>query len=292
MRDGRATDQEGVRLAFLTLLIPVACSTAPRLDEVDAWAVQLQGFDRLGAVERIVDSPYDLVVIDVVDSVKGMERFDTKGVVRRVREGGRLCLAYLNVGQAEEYRRDFDARFVLAADPEGWKGDYVARFWEDEWRALVLRRVDVAIERGFDGVYLDWVLAFEIVDDGRERMAELISALAAHGRAKRPGFLVVMQNGGALLPDVPVDGYAQECVSFRGQANAAWEDPEAADIPLPATGDWSTEALLARVKGAKGVKRFTLDYAAKPANVELARRRAREAGAVPFVSRVSLDRLP
>jgi hypothetical protein len=108
-----------------------------------------------------------------------------------------------------------------------------------------------------------------------------------------------MQNGGRILaaaPDLPawVDGYVQECVSFRGEAGARWNDAAAGDIALPEQGDWSTRAMLAKLQymRGRGLPVFALDYAAKPDNIELARLRARRVGAVPFVTRAPLDRLP
>jgi cysteinyl-tRNA synthetase len=268
------------------------------LGDVDRWAIQLQGLERPGAIRALVESDCDLVVLDVVDSVRGMEKFDTRGVVAKVKKRGRICLAYLNVGQTEDYRTDFDKRFALVPDPEGWRGDYVAAYWKPEWKALVLRRVDAAIARGFDGVYLDWVLAFEYVPfygrDGRGDMKQLIREVARHGRKEKPGFLVLMQNGVEILPALrdSVDGYVQECVSFRGEANAEWDAPDAADIPIPAKGDWSTETMLKRLRAIEGVPLFTIDYATKPENIALVQKRAKGVGAVPFVTRAPLDRLP
>ena len=108
-----------------------------------------------------------------------------------------------------------------------------------------------------------------------------------------------MQNGAGLLRTQPslaawVDGVSQEAVSFRGTAGAGWEDAAAADRAIPATGGWSTEALLQQLREAAGMGLpiFVLDYATKPSHIALARERARSIGAVPFISRAPLDRLP
>ena len=116
-----------VRVLFcLRLALLAGCASTAELGEVDRWAIQLQGIERPGAIRALVESDYDLVVLDVVDSVRGMEQFDTRGVVAKVKKRGRICLAYLNVGQAEDYRTDFDKGLALSPDPEGWRGDYVA----------------------------------------------------------------------------------------------------------------------------------------------------------------------
>jgi len=308
------------RWSALVLVLAAACALPGRpagLRDVRAWAMQLQGFEEPGAVRRLADSAYGMVVVDAPDSVRGSEEFDTAGMVASLKDR-RLCLAYVNVGQAENYRtywkpswkppaegRAGDPSFLVTVDPDGWEGDFPVAYWDPRWRALVLRRVERMARLGFDGVYADWVLGFEepAVEaaarragrDPAKEMAELLRSV----KQAQPGLLLVLQNGGALLRSQPelrawVDGYAQECVSYRGEAGAAWDDPAAADIPLPATGDWSTESLLKQLQFVRGLGLpvFTVDYAAKPANAARARERARRVMAVPFVSRAPLDRLP
>ncbi|MHC4940373.1 MAG: endo alpha-1,4 polygalactosaminidase [Planctomycetota bacterium] len=311
---------------FVLLLVALlACCAAPgrrtRLREVRTWAMQLQGLEKPGAVRLLRISDYDLLVVDAPDSVRGLESFDTARMVARL-QPRHLCLAYLNVGQAEEYRtywrKDWVAPgrdrpgtppFLLTVDPDGWVGDYPVAYWDPSWKRILLARVERLAALGFDGVYCDWVLGFEEpavvaaatrrgVDPARE-MAALLRDLKKAGDRSKPGFLLMMQNGGRLFGIAPqlrawVDGYAQECVSFRGEAGSKWTDPAAADIPLPAKGGWSTQALLERLQFVRGqgLPVFTVDYATKYENIELARHRARQVVAVPFVSRAPLDRLP
>lgn len=314
------------------LLCLAACRPAadepagPPLLRVRSWAIQLQGLNQEGAIERLLESRYDLLVLEPTRSVRGAESFDARGMVARLESAGKLCLAYVNVGQAEDYRtywRDYwqapaaDARgspdYLVTVDPDGWEGNYPVAFWDPRWKAVLWGSpqalVDQAIADGFDGAYLDWVLGYEEpavaaaaaeqgVDPARA-MAELVRDLREYARRRRPGFLVVAQNAAGLAARVPdlarwVDGLGQECVSFRGTAGAAWDDPESGDIAIPATGDWSTETLSRQVAAAraKGLPVFTIDYAHRADHAELARARSRALGCVPFVSRAPLDRLP
>ncbi|MEM8882733.1 MAG: endo alpha-1,4 polygalactosaminidase [Planctomycetota bacterium] len=305
------------------LWIGACASTAPRpaLPEVQTWAMQLTGIDDPRRMERLEESDYQLLVIDQVDSVRGLEGFKTAELVKRLRER-RLVLAYLNVGQAEEYRTHWstqwraptkekrgDPPFLLTVDPDGWKGDYPVAYWDKNWIELLHRRIDRIVGLGFDGVYCDWVLGYEdptVVQaaraagvDPRAAMASLLRDLRIRAHARNPGFLLVMQNGAGLLLSNPelaawVDGVSQEAVSFYGKAGAKWDDPASTDRPIPATGDWSTETLMQRLRAASGMGLpiFVIDYAAKPENIALARRRAGSIGAIPFISRAPLDRLP
>ena len=124
----------------------------------------------------------------------------------------------------------------------------------------------------------------------------MIAIIRSYARAKRPGFLLIAQNGVDLVEREPrlldlIDGLAQEDLSFSGRADARWREDGAGDVPAPLQGPWSTEALAMRLQ-ATGLPVLTLDYAVRPDNVALARERSTAYGFVPFVSQTPLDRLP
>lgn len=302
-----------MRRLVLMLLVALGCvTTKPRrpLDAVSTWAMQLQGLEAEGAVEALVAAPVDLLVIEPTRSTRGLEDFPTKDVVARIKASGKVCLAYLNVGQAESYRTYWRSTwraptkdepgfpsFLVTVDPEGWEGNYPVAYWDLRWRAILWGSsrslLDEAIADGFDGVYLDWVLGYEepavrrLRADAGAEMVKLISELRLYARARKPGFLVVAQNG-AGLPGLEkvIDGYSAEPLRFSGKAGAAWDDDEAGDIALPNVAD--RVAALQQL----AVPVFTVDYAIKAENIRLARESSRSLGFRPFVSRVALDRLP
>lgn len=272
-------------------------------------------------MDRLAASGADLLVLDPVPTVREAREFPMGEVLRRLRRG-HLCLAYLNLGQAEDYRQYWGVEwrappegergspeFLLAPDPDGWPGNYPVAYWDPEWRRICLSLVDEIAAMGFDGLYLDWVAGYADprvaaeaagagVDPARA-MVDLVRAVRERGRSLRPRFSVIAQNAADLGERVPefyetIDGFAQESVSFHGEAGASWEDPRAADLPLPARGDWSTASQLAGIARftARGIPVFTLDYASRTANIAKARGISLAAGCVPFVSRTPLSRLP
>jgi cysteinyl-tRNA synthetase len=302
------------------------------LQQVTSWSIQLQGIEATDSVDALVASQVDMLVLEPTRLVRGEEWFPTGGLVQRVRQspgvtrGRKLCIAYLNVGQAEDYRPYWqpswrpptattagEPAFLVTVDPDGWAGNYPVAFWDPRWREILWGRpeslLDAILADGFDGVYLDWILAYQepaVVAAARRAgvepdraMADQVRELRAYARRTRPAFVVIAQNGVDLGEAVPeyyrsIDGIAHEDLSFRGSAAAKWDDPASGDVAIPATGGWSTAQIAAGLRRfrERGLPVFTLDYALDPTNIQLASERSRQFGFVPCVTRTPLDRLP
>jgi len=298
------------------------------LSSVGSFVILLQEVESQGAVNRLARSEADLVIVDRADTQKGNERFPMRAVAAQMRartgpSGARkLCIAYVNAGQAEDYRTYWDETwrapignlpgepgFLIAEDPAGWPGNYPVAYWTDAWRAILLELVDEAALQGLDGVLLDWVEGFadervaaaaraEGLDPAAEMVA-LLRSVARRARESRPGFLVILIGGAELVELRPglaevVDGVLQESVSFTGGTSKTWSDPSNADTPVPATGPGSTAEHVARLTAMRGLGLtvLTLDYATTPENVAAAKERARSHGFVPCVSRTPLSKVP
>lgn len=311
---------------------PIPALDIPVLAPVESWSIQLQGLDPVSSPSTLARRSVDMFVIEPMRSQRGEHEFPMRDLVLRVQASpgatlpGKRCIAYLNAGQAEDYRAYWrpewqaptadgpgQPAFLLGLDPDGWQGNYPVAYWQPEWRQCLYGRPDAPLDQiladGFDGIYVDWVLgcmdpnvlvaaAAAGVDAGAE-MVRLLADLRRYARARYPLFVVIAQNGIALAEQHPelltvVDALAQEDLSFRGLASAGWFDAEAGDIPAAPAGEWSTPRLGARLAAvrARGVPVFTLDYALQPANVQQAMVASRSFGCVPSVSRTPLDRLP
>jgi len=167
------------------------------LSQVQSWAYQLQGLDESGAVEALVNSAYDLVVIEPTRTNRDSLSFDTRGMVERLKAAKahdgihrKLVIGYINIGEAENWRwywtwsADWPAGsdrpadwpdYILVPDPDGWAGDFPVAYWDARWKSLVITgeghpaagsrdyvsMVDELIRDGFDGAYLDWVEGYE-----------------------------------------------------------------------------------------------------------------------------------
>ena len=303
---------------------------APSLRDAGTWMYQIQGLERRGAVERLAQSGYDLIVIEPTNTDRDDRDFDVKSAVRRIKTGkpGRLVLGYVDIGEAEDWRtywkRSWRAprrnrrgrpSFIVARDPDGWEGNYPVAFWDRRWKRIIIdgRRSATRnlLRAGFDGIYMDWVEAYDddrVIKRARRQgvdperaMVSFIRKLRRVARRSDPGFLVVAQNAPYLIdtPGYPtgkkrvIDGAAFEDTWFRGTADADWGDPKGGDIPQRRRGDYSTRRLIRTEKRylSAGLPVFTVDYALKRANADLAYRESRGSGFVPLVTRVSLARM-
>ena len=194
-----------------------------------AYILQADSFAQTkpAAIAQLKASGRDWIVLDAAfagDTPWEQADLDT------IRSGkaGRKVVAYLSIGEAEDYRpywqsewvsngkRTADAPAWLGIENPEWKGNYQIKYWNVDWQKLMLPMIDDVMARGFDGVYLDIVDGFETYEQGadgylddrmnpetkqtyRRDMVDWVRAIAAHARAKNPAALVIPQNGSQLV---------------------------------------------------------------------------------------------
>ncbi len=315
------------------------------LSSVRYWAYQLQNLDLSGAVNEIVNSRYDLVVIE--PTVTCNYEFAARDMVSRIKASKasdgvhrKLVIAYIDIGEAEEWRWYWDghttyeekglcknsyvnaiqtwAPFVVACDPDGWAGNYPVAFWDKDWKDIVIHgtslgshlnlyfdsMLDEVIQDGFDGVYLDWVEAWEMTavqnraqNEGKnpgQEMLNFIKEIRNYGKQYNPGFIVIQQNSSELINEVganalknAVDAIGQEGVWWDGiGGNDDWQDPEGYDYP-----SCCTDYYLSRLRKYKaaGFPVFVIDYAVQ--KTDEVYQKAETEGFIAYATRRSLSRL-
>jgi uncharacterized protein (TIGR01370 family) len=315
------------------------------LSSVRYWAYQIQDLDGSSAIQKIVDSTYDMVVIDPM--VTYDYSFDTKDMVNRIKASKasdgvhrKLVVAYIDIGQAEEWRWYWDghtmyeeegecknnyiqaiqtwAPWVVACDPDGWAGNYPVAFWENDWKDIVIHgstlgshlglyfdsMLDEVIQDGFDGIYLDWVEAWEMdavqtraQSEGKnpgQEMLNFIKEMRTYGKQYNPDFIVIQQNSSQLINEVGanalknvVDAIAQEGVWWDGNAiDDDWNNPDGYDQASCCTNYYLTRL---RTFQAAGFPVFVCDYAVQQAD-DVYQKAAAE-GFIAYATRRPLNRL-
>ena len=194
-----------------------------------AYILQANSFAKTkpAAVAKLKESGRDWIVLDATFAGDTpWERTDLDTI--RSGKAGRKVVAYLSIGEAEDYRFYWQSAWVsngkrtaaapawLGIENPGWKGNYQIKYWDTDWQKLMLAAIDDAMARGFDGVYLDIVDGFQTYEQGadgylddrmnpetkqtyRRDMVDWVKAIAARARANDPAALVIPQNGSQLV---------------------------------------------------------------------------------------------
>ena len=135
---------------FAAIAAPVGADT--RLDAVKTWMYQLQELYEPEAWAVLAQTDYDMLVVEPGQNFAEWP-YDTPAMVQALRHKPdgtrRVVLAYVDIGQAEDYRDywaedweapEEDARgepdFLVSIDPDGWSGNYPVAYWQAGWQAL------------------------------------------------------------------------------------------------------------------------------------------------------------
>ena len=114
-------------------------------------------------IEELSSTNYDLIIIDAF--FKG-ERL-TKENIDRIRYknngGKRIIISYFSIGEAEDYRYYWQENWKegnpswIVEENENWEGNYAVRYWDEQWHGIVVDYLNIIVDSGFDGVFLDTV---------------------------------------------------------------------------------------------------------------------------------------
>jgi len=330
-----------VGVAVLAAWLAGGCESAVPLDDVQFWGYQIQSISQPGMVDALVNSHYDMLVLEPTrtDWSSDDKNFDTKGMVSRLKASkgsdgkrGKLVIAYIDIGEAEDWRwywtwsQDWPMGtpkpadwpgYIICHDPDGWYGNYPVAYWDEDWKDIIIYGknqdtapgrdytsvIDEVIKSGFDGIYLDWVEAYEDESvmaaaaaaglDPAEEMIEFIGEMRRYARRRDRNFLVIQQNAASLIDGHPeltkvIDAIAQEAIWFDGDATDDWEDPSGHDyVNEQDLVDYYIGYLDQYER--RGVPIFACEYALSMASEAYSRCDAK--GYIPYATRRSLGNL-
>ncbi len=270
-----------------------------------AYILQADSFAKTkpAVIAKLKESGRDWIVLDATfagDTPWEQTDLDT------IRSGkaGRKVVAYLSIGEAEDYRSYWQPDWIsngkrtasepawLGIENPNWKGNYQVKYWNAEWQKLMLPAIDDAMARGFDGVYLDIVDGFQTYEQGadgylddrmnpetkqtyRRDMVDWVKAIAARARAKNPAALVIPQNGSQLVDNKDF----VEVISAQGI-----EDLFTNGNKLQPTSH--TDEILGHLKTLASAKKpvLLIEYPKTPERQALSEKLAKENGLVWLVT--------
>jgi cysteinyl-tRNA synthetase len=284
----------------------------------------------------MVGSHFDMYVLEPVRSEKWEENFNISGLINEIREYNTIhyrkvpiILAYIDIGQAEDWRwywednwKIGDPDWIIGDDPDGWEGCYPVAFWDTTWQNIVIYGyegksfVEMTLEDGFDGIYMDWVEAFcdslvvvkaqmDGVDPVNE-MFDFIEKICTYARQESPNanpeYLIIAQNAPDLYEEDPVryiqciDAISQEGVWYTGGADADWFDPLGYNVrSCDLYPEWSQYVLETLMKIRNHMPVFCAEYAQDlggfPFASDVYNSKAPQFNFIPYCTRTSLSQL-
>lgn len=213
------------------------------------WLYQLQA----ASIPFINKSNFDILTLDYSKDGTDNQRY-SKAEIDSLHANNKVVLAYLSIGEAEEYRYYFDNQWVaknakstisqpttkapcwLGLTNADWHGNYKTQYWSETWQQILIGYLDKVIDAGYDGVYLDITDAYyywsnpnngEKLDNGQnlvldmfriaQRMINLVKRIAYHARVVRgkTNFYIFPQNGAPIL-EFDTDNSYLETISGIG----------------------------------------------------------------------------
>ncbi len=131
--------------------------------------------DKTEFITSLAATDYDLLIMDLFFEEEALLPQDIASLRNKEGGGTRLLIAYMSIGEAEDYRYYWKSEWEstppdwLAGENPDWEGNYRVEYWDPAWQSIIFgndssycKRI---LEAGFDGIYLDIIDAFEYFEN-------------------------------------------------------------------------------------------------------------------------------
>lgn len=126
-------------------------------------------------LDAIRKTDYDVIIIDLYFNEFALSSSDIQSLKMKTNGGKRLVIAYMSIGEAENYRyywrsgwNNNNPSWLMKENPD-WEGNYKVQYWDNEWQNIITGNNDSYVQNiinaEFDGVYLDIIDAYEYFED-------------------------------------------------------------------------------------------------------------------------------
>ncbi len=122
-------------------------------------------------LSAVQNTNYDLVLIDPYYEDETLRPEDISALKTKAGGGRRLVIAYMSIGEAEDYRPYWQEEWKdnppswLGRENPNWEGNYIVHYWDRDWQNIIFgsnnSSLGTILSQGFDGVYLDIIDAFD-----------------------------------------------------------------------------------------------------------------------------------
>ena len=128
--------------------------------------------------QALKNTNYDLLLIEVSHN----NIFFTKEQIEELKikhnGGKRIVIAYLSIGEAENYRVYWNKKWNkkkpnwIVKENESWKGNYIVKYWTPEWKIVIKEYQKKLDEIGVDGYLLDTVDSYQYFEENYKKTLE------------------------------------------------------------------------------------------------------------------------
>ncbi|MCR4789643.1 MAG: endo alpha-1,4 polygalactosaminidase [Treponemataceae bacterium] len=133
-------------------------------------------------INAIKASDYDAIIMDAFNSDGELYSASQIASLKTKASGGkRLVIAYMSIGEAEDYRWYWKDSWVINGKKsifapswlddlnEDWEGNYKVKYWKSGWQKIIYGKdtsyLKKILDSGFDGVYLDIIDAYQYFEE-------------------------------------------------------------------------------------------------------------------------------
>lgn len=111
--------------------------------------------------QALKNTNYDLLLIEVSYDNVFFTKEQIEGLKVKKNGGKRIVIAYLSIGEAEDYRFYWKKEWNknkpdwIVSENENWSGNYIVEYWNSEWKEIIKEYQKKLDEIGVDGYLLD-----------------------------------------------------------------------------------------------------------------------------------------
>lgn len=273
-------------------------TTSSKLSSVNNWLCVYSNV----TADDLINTNFDLIDIDP-------DGFTAETVIN-MKNSGKIVMAYINIGWAENWRDYWNTSWVdgngmpvegvapnwlLSPQDLNWPGEYYVDYSSQEWKDIVYSSIDVICSKNFDGIYMDNVEAGyqkrqEVIENGdplggmyanctKGNIIAFVNEIST--KYRNDSFYIIPQNGLDIVNDIMnyIDGVGVEVTYYV-----------ATDVKQDENVTLEKESYMDAVVNAGKIV-LALDYATLQSNIDDCYNRAKSKGYVPYVSVVELDRI-
>ena len=134
--------------------------------------------DKNAFLDAVTETNYDMVIMDLFYDDVELTVGEVSALKMKENGGSRLILAYMSIGEAEDYRYYWQPEWKtnppqwLEGENPDWPGCYKVQYWDSKWQDVIYGNNDSYLKKildaGFDGVYLDIIDAFEYFENPQD----------------------------------------------------------------------------------------------------------------------------